>query len=49
MSKELQLKEWPCGLEVIGHDGESILISDLDDVYAIIESLERYIEVVSSD
>lgn len=49
MSKELELKEWPCGLEVIGKDGKGVLISDLDDVYAIIESLERYIEVVLND
>ena len=49
MSKELQLKEWPCGLEIIGQDRESVLIRDLDDVYAVIEALERYIEVVSND
>ena len=47
MYKELQLKEWPCGLEIIGQDGESVLIRCPDDVYAVIESLERYTEVMS--
>lgn len=49
MSKELELKEWPCGLEITGKDGGGVLISDLDDVYAIIESLERYIGVILND